>query len=281
MLAGGRSSRMGEDKAGLAWHGSPLLRRVTGLLARALPGAPVVVVRAPGQRLPDLPGGVEVVDDPVRGRGPVQGIAVGLAAVLDRADAAFVAATDLPFLHPAYVRRVLTALAEPDDDGGLPDVVLPIARGHHQPLAAAYRTALAPRAAKLVEAGRLKPGELFEEVAVRRLDDAALLRDPQLAAADPNLESVVNVNSPGDLAAALALPEPAVTVRCFGVVASRAGRGPHQVRAATVARAATSIGLTFDRRVLAAVNGDQTSRDGHLPLVAGDEVAFLSADAGG
>jgi molybdopterin-guanine dinucleotide biosynthesis protein A len=33
--------------------------------------------------------------------------------------------------------------------------------------------------------------------------------------------------------------------------------------------------------VLAAVNGEQTSRDDQLPLVDGDEVAFLSADAGG
>jgi molybdopterin-guanine dinucleotide biosynthesis protein A len=277
VLAGGRSSRMGTAKASLDWHGSTLLRRVAGVVARSLPGAPVVVARAPGQPLPALPPGVEVLDDPVEGRGPLQGIAVGLAALVDRADLAFACSTDLPFLHPAFVRRVLAAFA---DEAGI-DVVLPVAHGHHQPLAAGYRTGLAPRAAKLVEAGRLKPGELFEEVAVRRLDDAALLGDPQLAAADPRLRSVVNVNSPADLAAALAQPEPDVTVRCFGVAASRAGRGPQDVRAATVGRAAAAIGLTFDRHVLAAVNGDQTSRDPQLPLVPGDEVAFLSADAGG
>ena len=33
--------------------------------------------------------------------------------------------------------------------------------------------------------------------------------------------------------------------------------------------------------VVAAVNGDQMTRDARLPLVAGDVVAFLSADAGG
>jgi molybdopterin-guanine dinucleotide biosynthesis protein A len=41
------------------------------------------------------------------------------------------------------------------------------------------------------------------------------------------------------------------------------------------------VGLTLDQHVLAALNGDQTSRDGELPLVPGDAVAFLSADAGG
>ena len=35
VLAGGRSSRMGSPKAELEWHGSTLLRRVTGLVARA------------------------------------------------------------------------------------------------------------------------------------------------------------------------------------------------------------------------------------------------------
>ena len=57
VLAGGRSSRMGTPKADLEWHGSTLLRRVTGIVARGA-GGPIVVVRAPGQQLPALPKGV-------------------------------------------------------------------------------------------------------------------------------------------------------------------------------------------------------------------------------
>jgi hypothetical protein len=45
VLAGGRSSRMGTPKAALEWHGSTLLRRTAGILARVTDG-PVVVVRA-------------------------------------------------------------------------------------------------------------------------------------------------------------------------------------------------------------------------------------------
>jgi molybdopterin-guanine dinucleotide biosynthesis protein A len=37
----------------------------------------------------------------------------------------------------------------------------------------------------------------------------------------------------------------------------------------------------LDRHVVAALNGDQITRDGQLPLVAGDSVAFISGDAGG
>jgi molybdenum cofactor guanylyltransferase len=277
VLAGGRSVRMGSAKAGLPWHGSTLLRQVCGLAARGVDG-PVLVVRAPGQALPVLSGSVEVLDDPSEGLGPLQGIAVGLAALQDRADVAFVCATDVPFLHPAFVRRVLRAWAESDPPW---DVVLPVARGHAQPLAAAYRPTLALLAAKLVAADRLRPAFLFDECSVLRLDDDALLSDAELQAADPHLDSVLNLNGPDDYTAAHGRPVPQITVECFGVLATNHGRGTRAVRAATVAGAAKAAGVTWDRHVLAAVNGDQTGRDGDLALVAGDAVCFLSAAAGG
>ena len=106
VLAGGRSSRMGTPKAWLDWHGSTLLRRVCGLVARGA-GGPVVVVRAPGQELPELADGVRVVDDEREGRGPLQGILAGLQAV--DTDVAFVASVDLPQLHPRFVAAVCRA----------------------------------------------------------------------------------------------------------------------------------------------------------------------------
>ena len=51
--------------------------------------------------------------------------------------------------------------------------------------------------------------------------------------------------------------------------------------AATVAEAAAAAGLALDRHVVAALNGDQITRDGETPLAAGDTVFFLAADAGG
>jgi molybdopterin-guanine dinucleotide biosynthesis protein A len=273
VLAGGRSSRMGTPKAALEWHGSTLLRRTAGIVSRAADG-PVVVVRAPGQDLPPLPPGTEVVDDPREGLGPVQGIAAGLAALTGRAEIAFVSSTDMPFLHPAFVRRVLRAA----QDGA--DVGLPVARGYPQPLAAAYRTALAPVAERLVAEQRLRPAFLFEECAVTRLDEAALRADPVLAALDPGLDSVVNVNEPADYQAARARPAPEVTVQRFGTLAD-GHRGPRPVRAATVAGAAAATGLGLDAHVVAALNGDQITRDWQTPLATGDTVFFLAADAGG
>jgi molybdenum cofactor guanylyltransferase len=269
---------MGTPKAALEWHGSTLLRRTVGILARATDG-PVVVVRASGQDLPALPKGTVVVDDPREGRGPVQGIAAGLAALRGEAETAFVTSTDLPFLHPAFVGRVLRVLAAPGDG---PDVALPVARGYQQPLAAAYRTGLAGLAERLVKEDRLRPAFLFAECTVTRLDDAALLADPGLAASDPDLDSVVNVNTPEDYQAARRRPAPEVTVQLFGALV-KAGRqaGQRRVRAATAQAAADEAGLPFDRHVTAALNGDQITRDPLTPLAAGDTVFFMSADAGG
>lgn len=187
---------MGRSKAELDWAGRPLLHRVLSVVRGAVSG-PVLVVGAPGQRLPELPAQVELVRDPVEGRGPLQGIATGLEAVAGRAATAFVCATDLPLLHPAYVRRVL-ALLDPDTD-----VVLPTVHGFPQTLAAAYRTSLAPLVGGLLADGHARPPDLFARCRVRRPDAAELLADAELAAADPALDSLVNVNTPDEYAAAL------------------------------------------------------------------------------
>jgi molybdenum cofactor guanylyltransferase len=275
VLAGGRSSRMGRPKGALEWHGSTLLHRTAALLARTV-GGPVLVVAAPDQELPELPPRVEVVADPVEGLGPMQGLATGLAALRERAPVAFVCSTDLPFLHPALIRRVLRGFADPEVD-----VVLPVARGYRQPLAAGYRTSLAGLIERLLGEGDLRPGMLFRHCRVAQLDDAALLAEPDLARHDPELDSLVNVNEPDDYAAALARPEPEIVVERFGALASGGQRGPRRVRAASLGAAAAAVGITLDRHIVAAVNGDQMTRDARLPLVAGDTVAFLSADAGG
>ncbi|GAA2551509.1 NTP transferase domain-containing protein [Pseudonocardia hydrocarbonoxydans] len=275
VLAGGRSSRMGTSKAALEWHGSTLLYRATALLARTVPG-PVLVVASPDQELPDLPAGVEVVEDPVEGVGPMQGIATGLTALDGRAAAAFVCSTDMPFLHPAFVRRVLAGLAGPGTD-----VALPFARGFRQPLAAGYRTGLAPLITSLIAQGRSRPGMLYEHCTVARLEDADLLADPDVARLDPALDSVVNVNEPADYAEARRREPAPVQVQCFGALAGAGRRGPRTLHVATLGSAAAAVGLELDRHVVAALNGDRITRDPGLPLVAGDGVAFLSADAGG
>ena len=274
VLAGGRSSRMGSPKAALEWHGSTLVRRVTGIIARCVDG-PVVVVCAAGQKLPELAPAVEVVEDTREYRGPLQGLAGGLAAIGDRAAVAYVSSTDLPLLHPAFVQYVVASL---DDQV---DVVLPEVGGYRQPLAAAYRTGVLDTVQELVAADRLRPAFLFERCRVRRMSDQELLRDSALARLDPSLDSVSNLNEPADYERAHALPAPEIIVQRFGTLAARSGSRRQTVQAWTLGEVAAALGLALDEHIVAALNGDQISRDAELPLAAGDAVAFMVADAGG
>ena len=248
VLAGGRSTRMGRPKAALEWHGSTLARRAVGIVARAVDG-PVIVVRATGQELPALPADVEITDDAREDRGPLQGIAAGLAAVGDRADAVFVSAVDAPLLHPALIAAVLAALA---GDEQL-DAALPVAHGFPHPLAAAYRTRIAPHIHDLLDHDVLGTRPLFERCRVRRLDEQALLAVRAVAEHDPRLDSLRNLNEPAEYQAARAQPAPLVSVV-----------GDGDVRAATLGAAGEGAATVNGRRI----------DDPHEPLVTGDVVSF-------
>jgi molybdopterin-guanine dinucleotide biosynthesis protein A len=196
---------MGSPKAWLDFGGEPLLARVVRTVRRAC--APVIVVAAPGQDVPPLPPEIAIARDPLEGRGPLQGIAAGLRAVLestaggdggrDGVDAAFVTSTDAPFLAPALIAR-LAALRGDDHD-----VAVPHTDDHFHPLAAVYACTCLAHVDALLAADRLRPFFLFERVRTVVCDGPTLLADPELAAADPVLRSFDNLNTPDDYARAL------------------------------------------------------------------------------
>lgn len=257
VLAGGRSSRMGLDKASLPWHGSTLLGRVVSIVARAVDG-PVIVVAAPGQVLGGLPAGAQVVTDALPGKGPLAGIAAGLAAARGRCEGTFVCCTDAPFLHPAFVRRVLEGCS-----GGF-EACAPVVGGFQQPLAAAYRPSVLAEVDALLAGGRGRVSALFERCTTRLADERWLLGDLQVAALDPELESIHNLNRPDEYAAALERPEPEVAVE-------HAGRRV-LVRASTLGGAADLAGAGLGGEVL--LNGEQVRSESELALVAGDTVVL-------
>jgi molybdopterin-guanine dinucleotide biosynthesis protein A len=225
--------------------------------------------------LPALDGAVEVVADKREGRGPLQGLAAGLAAIGDRAEVAYVSSTDVPLLHPAFVGRVVGAL------GDQVDVVLPEVGGFRQPLSAAYRTGLLPIVEELIAADRMRPAFLFERSRVLHMSEAELLQNGALARLDPALASVSNLNEPADYERAHALPAPEIQVEKFGPLARRSARRRETVRAWSLGAAAAAVDLALDEHIVAALNGDKITRDPDLPLVSGDTVAFMVADAGG
>jgi len=179
VLAGGRGTRMGRDKAAIEIAGSSLLQRTALRLAGAVDE--VVVVGRSGQQLPalDLPVPVRIVHDRYPNTGPLGGIATGMQA---SEAAVFVAvACDMPLLEGELVRR-LVALREEVD------AVVPVGPdGHDQPLCAVYGRACLVAIERCLHERSFRVTSFYTRCRVRRVpvDDALPFS---------------NVNTPDDLA---------------------------------------------------------------------------------
>ena len=192
VLAGGRSRRLGRDKAVEPLGGEPLIRRVVDRLADVVDEIVVVVADVEqGERLP-LPGSARVVVDAYPDCGSLGGIFTGLSAA--SAGWGLVVACDMPFLDRRLLRRIL-------DRRGGHDAVVPVLDGRPEPTHAAYSKACLPPMERRLRARELKITGFFGEVRVRRVSEA------EIDEIDPDHLSFLNVNTPDDLERALALVE--------------------------------------------------------------------------
>lgn len=134
ILCGGRSSRMGTDKALLRFAGKTLLESVIEQVRLGIGEGPIVVVAAPQQQLPDL-FGVEVIRDEETHPGPLAGLVKAFSSWQSPEEWAFVTGCDAPGLVPGLIAYLKTQL------GVLPkaEVVLPVVGGYEQPLVACYQ----------------------------------------------------------------------------------------------------------------------------------------------
>ena len=184
ILAGGASSRMGADKAGLRLGGRSFVERIAGALSET-----TATVRLVGARDDSLRGGFPFVEDVYPGWGALGGLHAALSAC--RAPWAAVVACDLPFVTGELFVR-LASLRENFD------AVVPVQTdGRPQPLCALYRRDVcAARAARLIVAGERRPRRLLGEIETRWVAprDLADLSDAELF--------FINVNTPDDFAQA-------------------------------------------------------------------------------
>ena len=191
ILCGGRSSRMGQDKASLAFGGETMLVRIVRIV-RAIAEDVIVVAR----RAQPVPSDVTVVYDAVEDLGPLAGISAGLAA--SNSDLNIVVACDMPLINPHVLRRLASLI---DDH----DACVAVADGHASALCGIYRSRIAPFAQALLDSGERRVMRLLDQVETKRVD-AELFRD-----LDPHLETFISVDTPEKYADAIArslIPDP-------------------------------------------------------------------------
>jgi molybdopterin-guanine dinucleotide biosynthesis protein A len=187
ILAGGRSSRFGSDKASALLRGRPLLEWVTDAVSEVCDE--LVVVRAQGQSLPTIesPVPLSVVDDEYDARGPLAGLVTGMHAA--RHPLCFAAACDAPLLRPAVIRLL------PERIGGA-DTAVPLVEGLRQPLVALYRREKCLSVfERQLAAGN---GRILDSLHRLRVADVP---ETAMRQADPHLDSFRNANRPEVLAA--------------------------------------------------------------------------------
>jgi molybdenum cofactor guanylyltransferase len=188
ILAGGKSRRLGVDKAMLRLDGGPTL--IAETVARLLPLVDeIVIVADDGERFGRLP--ARIVPDLYPGAGSLGGIYTGLTAATH--EHSLVVACDMPFLSGELMRHLL---AEPRNY----DVLLPrLESGFTEPLHAVYSRACLDPIRTRLEARRYRIIGFLDEVRVRYVDEL------QLRQLDPDLLSFVNINTPEELTDAVAM----------------------------------------------------------------------------
>ena len=177
VLAGGKSTRMGQDKAFLELGGCTLLAH-----ALDLAGTVAQDMRIVGDANKFAAFG-SVVEDVYHERGPLGGIHAAL--VSSTTELNLMLAVDLPFLRPEFLQYLIL---EARRTGAV--VTVPRAGGGLQPLCAVYRRAFAEVAERSLRQGRNKIDPLFAEVETR------VVSEEDLSLAGFSGEMFRNLNTP-------------------------------------------------------------------------------------
>ena len=180
ILAGGKSRRMGLNKAFLKIGEQAIIERVTKKMS--VVGQEVILVTNSPDEYAHL--GRQMVSDVYPGKGSLGGIYSGLRAASNHY--ALVVACDMPFLNTSLLRYMILLSTEHD-------VVVPNTQKGLEPLHAIYSKNCLPAMESLLQENNLKITSFYPQVRARYVEQA------ELEILDPQLLSFFNINSPNDL----------------------------------------------------------------------------------
>ena len=180
ILAGGRSSRYGANKAFVEVDGIPLIERVAEVLLSVFEQT-VIVTNSPEEySYLSMP----MRQDIIPGLGPLGGVYTGLQMI--SGEAGFFVACDMPFLNPGLIRYMV------DIRKGF-DVVVPKITWKMEALHALYGRKCTSHIKNLIQSGNYQVIRLFPYVGVR------YVQEDEIVQFDPELRSFFNINRPQEL----------------------------------------------------------------------------------
>ncbi|HDR15386.1 MAG TPA: molybdenum cofactor guanylyltransferase [Desulfobacteraceae bacterium] len=188
ILAGGRSSRYGRNKALVHLDHVPLIERVLRVMTSIFHNV-VLITNTPDEYgYLQIPMSLDIIP----GLGPLGGIYTGLKVIPARS--AFFVACDMPFLNPCLIRHMVAVREEFD-------VVVPRISGKVEALHGLYSKKCLSNIESQIKSGTYQIFRFFSAVSVRFVDD------DEVKKWDPALRSFLNINTPDELKR-LGRPEP-------------------------------------------------------------------------
>ncbi|MCA9971231.1 MAG: molybdenum cofactor guanylyltransferase [Anaerolineales bacterium] len=181
IMAGGKSSRMGQDKSFVPFEGQPMIERVLQRVA-GLAAEQILITNNP-DAYAHL--GLPMFGDVYVDHGPLGGIHTAVRHAAH--PHCLVVACDMPWLNPALLAYMLSLRHAAD-------VVVPRWDRYPEPLHAVYGKGCLPAIEAKLQAQQLKITGFFGQVAVRFVERAEIERF------DVDGRSFTNVNTPGELA---------------------------------------------------------------------------------
>jgi molybdopterin-guanine dinucleotide biosynthesis protein A len=181
VLAGGKSTRMGADKAFLEFASQSLLKRAVALVSEVTQEVGIVGSQE------KFAGHAPAVEDIFRDCGPLGGIHAALRG--SRAELNLMLAVDMPFMTARFLSYLVAEAGAASEAWA----VMPRSGGRFQPLCAVYRREFAVAAEKALRAGRYKIGLLLEDVPVR------VIEEDELALGGFSANLFDNLNTPEEL----------------------------------------------------------------------------------
>lgn len=190
ILAGGKSSRMGQDKGLVHFHGRPLIAHVLDVAKNVSSSINIVTSNSDY-----LIFGCPLVKDIVPDKGPAGGVFTALTFAKE--PFVLVVGCDMPMLDKRIIDQMMEMVSSVD-------LVVASRNGQVEPLLAIYNTGCKHKWSALLHSGFLKMSDFFDRLNTRVFDVSAI--------PDLNDSIFMNINSPEELATA----EGFVRILCFG-----------------------------------------------------------------
>ena len=186
ILAGGKSSRLGRDKASVDVGGQRIIDRVIGALQSSCDEVLIIGDRPERQNELSLPKCIQYRSDDLKGRGSIGGLYTGLKA----SDTlwSLVVACDMPFISRELIRFMLSIISK-----NRCDAIVPVINGRYQPTHALYNSTCIPFIEKNISSGNFRMDSYFDEIYLEEISEDVInsIKGAEL--------SFFNVNTEDDL----------------------------------------------------------------------------------